>query len=83
MLSFEVKNQPQKTSPDELEIYCDAEGLASLLAQLRMMADDRTDHVHLMAESWGGSGLDDRPHGSDNGSIKHVKILMVGNGKAD
>lgn len=39
--------------PEELEIHLDNEGLQSLLAQLKLLEKGRTDHVHLMSESWG------------------------------
>jgi hypothetical protein len=42
MLSFELK-----TLDD-----CDASGLKHLIAQLRFLADGKTDHVHFMAQSW-------------------------------
>jgi hypothetical protein len=48
MLSFELKRTSTQDQPDELEVYCDREGLEALLAQLRLLKDGRTDHVHLM-----------------------------------
>jgi len=74
MLSFEVK--PSQDCA-ELEIYCDAEGLGSLLAQLRFLERNKTDHVHLMAESWGGTHLDDVPLQGNNRPVRHVKITLV------
>jgi hypothetical protein len=77
MLSFELKNADGKTV-DELEIFMDRDGLESLLAQLKFLREGKTEHVHLMAESWGGSHLSQRPQGHANVSIRHVKIMLTG-----
>lgn len=76
MISFQVKRPKSGAVPDELEIHLDAEGLRSLLSQLAFLEDGRTDHVHLMSESWGGSHLEDRPRTADGEPIRHVKILL-------
>lgn len=75
MLSFEL---PKVPANDELEIFCDHEGLDSLIAQLRLLKEGRTEHVHLMAKSWGGTHLDDAPQGAAHASLRHVKILLRG-----
>jgi hypothetical protein len=72
MLSFELKNG----QGDELEVQCDSTGLQSLLAQLQLLIEGQTEHVHLMAESWGGSHLDEHPHTAANRAIRHVKITL-------
>ena len=76
MLSFEVKKSKQSQDPDELEIYCDLEGLDSLLAQLHLLREGSTDHLHLMSGSWGGTHLDDRVQRPTNLPIHHVTILL-------
>ena len=76
MISFEFKQPKAGTMPDELEIHLDADGLRSLLSQLEFLKDGRTDHVHLMSESWGGTHLEDRPRTPDGAAIRHVKILL-------
>ena len=76
MLSFEVKPFKPGVLPDELEVFLDRAGLESLLAQLAFFKDGKSDHVHLMAESWGGSHLDERPQGCDNAPIRHVKMYF-------
>lgn len=76
MLSFEIKNS-EPSSVDELEIYCDPAGLQSLLSQLRLLDDGRTDHIHLMAESWGGSHLAEEVHRPENKAIRHVKVVVT------
>lgn len=75
MLSFEIKPVTSGL-PDELEVYCDANGLEILLAQLRLLSEGKTEHVHLMAESWGGNHLDDSPQDVSSNPIRHVKVLL-------
>jgi hypothetical protein len=76
MLSFEIQKLKSGETPREVEVYLDHIGLQSLLAQLLLLKDKRTDHVHLMSESWGGNHLEDRPQNPDNTNIHHVKILL-------
>jgi hypothetical protein len=77
MLSFEFKRSSLQDQIDELEIYCDRPGLESLVAQLRLLAEGHTEHVHLMAPEWGGTHLDDSPQVPEQIPIRHVKILLL------
>jgi hypothetical protein len=77
MLSFEYKSTALPSVPDELEVICDVEGLDSLLSQLLLLKQKRTDHVHLMSPGWGGSHLSDGPSSSGNSIFHHVKVLLV------
>lgn len=72
MISFEIGDIEQ------LEIHLDRNGLADLLAQLKLLDDNKTDHIHLMAESWGGGHLEDEAVNEAAKPIKHVKIIMRG-----
>lgn len=76
MISFELKAQ-EKSIPDEVEIYFDSSGLSDLVAQLEMLRSGRTDHVHLMAKSWGGSHLDDGTQIASNTPVRHVRMTLV------
>jgi len=76
MISFELK-KPVGSLPDELEIYVDKEGVTSLIAQLELLCSNKTDHVHLMNESWGGSHLSPGVHNSENSEINHVKVVLI------
>lgn len=76
MLSFELRKPKSGGVHDELEIYLDRTGLNSLLAQLQLLKEQRTEHLDLMAESWGGAHLDDQPQAPDGTPIRHVKILL-------
>jgi hypothetical protein len=75
MLSVELR-RTEGNPLDELEIYCDAGGLESLMAQLRLLQQGRTEHVHMMTPSWGGTHLDDAAHGPNGTPIRHVKIIL-------
>lgn len=75
MLSFELKG-PFQDEPDELEVYCDHDGLESLIAQLVLLRDGRTEHVHLMSHECGGTHLDSSPQNEGCLPIRHVKILL-------
>ena len=76
MLSFELKQPRSGDSADELEVFLDRAGLESLLAQLKFLQEGKTEHVHLMADSWGGSHLSGQPQGRGNIPIRHVKVLF-------
>lgn len=76
MLSFEFKRPKLEEAADELEIFLDRAGLEALLAQLKFLQDGKTEHIHLMAESWGGSHLSEEAQGSETVPIRHVKFLL-------
>lgn len=76
MLSFELKPASDLEAPEELEIWLDQEGLLTLQSGLEFLANGETEHIHLMAKSWGGNMLDDIPQSTSGISIKHVKILL-------
>ena len=76
MISFEIKPQNEST-PDEVEVYFDSIGLSDLIAQLEIISSGKTDHAHLMAESWGGSHLDEETQISSNMPVRHVKLMLV------
>lgn len=76
MLSFEYAAPAAGEMPEELQIVCDREGLSSLLNQLQFLTDARTEHVHLMRESWGGNHLSEKPFNPSATPIRHVKILL-------
>jgi hypothetical protein len=71
MLSFELKGLQAEGTVEGLEIRLDRDGLKSLLAQLGFLSDGRTEHVHLISESWGGYDLESEPQGKNN-TIIHL-----------
>ncbi len=74
MLSFELRQPEKLDAYEELEIYLDKDGLDDLLAQLQFLKDNRTDHLHLMSETWGLGDLDDQPWVAVNVPLRHVRI---------
>jgi hypothetical protein len=40
------------------------------------LKEGRTEHVHLMARSWGGTHLDETPQVAGHASLRQVKILL-------
>lgn len=77
MITFELKKRNDGADPDEMEVFLDEEGLKSLLSQLRFLEDGRSDHVHLMSESWGGTHLEGKPQSVNGMVIQHVKFLLL------
>jgi hypothetical protein len=76
MLSFEIKRAVSSNDVDQLEVYCDRDGLESLIGQLKLLKEGRTEHVELMAGSWGGTHLDESPRAPNNVPVRHVKVLL-------
>ncbi len=74
MLSFELA--PAEI-PEELLIIGDRAGLTSLLAQLTLVLSGKTDHVHLMAPSWGGTHLSDGASEPGNVPVRQVKVVLT------
>ncbi len=73
VMSFEVRD-----NSEELEIVLDSKGLKSLLDYLSFLDKQTTDHVHLMAKSWGGDELDEEPQLEGSKPMRHVKITFLG-----
>ena len=67
MLSFEMKQPSEGNSPEVLEIFLD---------QLRFLQLEKTDHVHLMAGSWGGTHLSDASQAEGNRSVRMVTFFV-------
>lgn len=81
MLSFELSPATGAEKPAELIVYFDHEGRELLFQQLMLIASGKTDHVHLMSESWGGDELTDAPIEQRNSLICHVKIIEISPGR--
>lgn len=61
---------------EEVEIYLDADALSSLSKRLRSLEKGKTDHIHLMSESWGLGDLTEERQGKETTLIHHLKILI-------
>ncbi len=76
MISVQIIKPRPGATADEIEINLDADGLKSLLSQLDFLKEGRTDHIHLMSESWGGTHLEDRPRTGTGTAVRHMKIVL-------
>jgi hypothetical protein len=69
MLTFECNSDQQ------LEIYCDRDGLATLQRELDILKE-RGGHAHLMTPSWAGYELTEERQGEHTQLIHHVLIRL-------
>lgn len=69
MLTFEYDPEAQ------LEIYCDHDGLETLLREL-IILKERGGHAHLMTPSWAGQELTEDRQGEHTTLIHHVLIRI-------
>lgn len=60
---------------DVLEVFCDEEGLDSLLHQLQLLRSSG-GHLHLMTPAWGGDGLSEEKQVEENSLVHHVRIAL-------
>ena len=70
----EIDKLPEGIS--EVEIFCDAEGLALLSRQIGHLIAG-SSHVHLMTPSWAGDELGEQPYGKNTILINHLRITRV------
>ena len=77
MLTVEIRDAAKAAAGmAEIEIFCDAEGLALLLRQLEHLRKGST-HIHLMTPAWAGNELDEEALGEGTVLVNHLKITMV------
>jgi hypothetical protein len=67
-----------ETTPSEKEmaIFCDAEGLDSLITQLQILKQHK-GHVHLMTPSWSGNELTENKQVPENRLLHHIRITLL------
>lgn len=58
-----------------VEIHCDEEGLASLIARLSALKE-RGGHEHLMTPAWGGHELTEEEQNASNQLVNHLKVMF-------
>lgn len=77
MISFEFK-RPSRSgdSPDQLDVFLDAEGLRDLMVHLRRLELRESDHCHFFTPDWGGYELVGKPYLPENIRVHHVKIYL-------
>ena len=73
MITFEWNQESER-----LEIHADALGLSNLIRELQTLekTSDGIDHIHLMSEDWGGTGLSNESEKQNENAqfVHHVKI---------
>ncbi|MBQ1500177.1 MAG: immunity protein 32 [Sphingomonas sp.] len=77
MISYELKPVVDGNIADEIEIFVDVDGIDRIIAQLNSLKEGRTDHLHMMSQSWGDGELAGQVVHAGNTSISHVKIYKV------
>ena len=80
MLTVEIRDVEKGVSKAEVEIFCDARGLALLTQQLEHLRQG-AGHVHFMTTSWAGTELDERPVGKGTSLINHLRITLISESK--
>ncbi|MCC3304842.1 immunity protein 32 [Sneathiella sp. HT1-7] len=68
--------EPERGRPCEVQIYCDREGLASLITKLSRLKE-AGDHIHLMSSSWGPGDLDEDKYVAENDLAHHLRISLI------
>ncbi|MEK6553725.1 MAG: Imm32 family immunity protein [Bdellovibrionota bacterium] len=75
LLTIEIANPKElNQGMAEIEIYCDSEGLDSLIKQLNFLKNNNESHVHLMTKSWAGTELSEKVQGKGNLLIHKMTI---------
>lgn len=77
MLKIEVKRPDDSEDPCLIDICMTLEGLRSLLKQLAWLETQRTDHIHLFSEDWGGHDLTVDPNSKTGIPIHQANIYIV------
>jgi hypothetical protein len=60
---------------EDVEIFCDREGLEVLLKKLNFLGKNG-GHVHLMTPSWAGNELTEETQGNGTDLINHLRIAI-------
>ena len=77
MLTFEIKNHDKiSVGTAQVEIYCDREGLVSLIKILGHLEQGST-HAHLQTPAWAGTELTERPYGEQTVLVHQVLIRVI------
>ncbi|HMP65655.1 MAG TPA: Imm32 family immunity protein [Pyrinomonadaceae bacterium] len=77
MITVELVQDDNGGVKKVVEIYFDEEGLAELQGRLDLIRDKKTDHVHLMSESWGLGDLNEETHRENNQIAHHLLFSLV------
>ena len=79
MITIEIRDADKAhEGMTEVEIFCDADGLALLAKQIEHLKSG-SSHVHLMTPAWAGDELGEKPYGTDTILINHLRITRIPN----
>ncbi len=82
MITVEIRDAAKADAGiAEVEIFCDAEGLALFARQLEHLKKGST-HAHLMTPAWAGNELGEAALGEGTTLDHHLKITMLPNSAA-
>jgi hypothetical protein len=77
MITVEMRDAEKASKGmTEIEIFCDAEGLALLSKQIEHLKSG-SGHVHLMTPAWAGHELGEKPFGKGTTLVNHLRITML------
>ena len=77
MLTVEIRDVERASAGGaEVEIFCDAEGLALLLHQLEHLKSG-PNHIHFMTPSWAGNELEEKTVGERTVLVNHVRVTLL------
>lgn len=68
--------EPENNKPQEVEIYCDKEGLEYLIKELSKLKNNG-DHAHFMTPSWGMNDLSEDKFVAKNDLVHHLKLTLI------
>lgn len=77
MLTVEIGLRENGEINEVVEIYFDKDGLADLQARLSLIQNAKTDHIHLMSESWGLGDLSEDKQKERNLLVHHLQITLI------
>ena len=77
MITIEIRDaEKANEGMAEIEIFCDAEGLALLSKKIEHLKSG-SSHIHLMTPGWSGQELGEKPFGEGTALINHLRITML------
>lgn len=77
MLSVEIILSEHGELRQQVEIYFDQEGLDYLLDRLTRIHQGKTDHYHMMTDSWGDGELSENKHSPASLLVHHLKLTKI------
>lgn len=77
-ITVEIKptSESEKERPSQVEIYCDQEGLESLIMDLSRLKKPG-DHSHFMTPSWGMDDLCEDKVEPKNDLVHHLEVILI------